>query len=204
MWLLEQGAWYEFYDRVERIPKFLQYLDVTDFRKAMNDLFKDENVGYCFEEDKIVKVGTQEFDDAVEGARTALQDEKYAEALRQFERGLDFRNGLPPDWSNAIKEAVNSVEAVLQIIYSRKGETLTKLVSEELPRDTPSNVKSLFKSLYGLGSGTVGARHASVGGNELRTARAQSLCFTLRLHCMRLQSRNWKSDSGSLIKGQQW
>lgn len=79
----------------------------------------------------------------------------------------------PADWANAIKEAVNSVEAVLRIIYSRPGESLTTIVREELPEDVPGNIKGLFKSLYGQGSGTVGARHASIGGNNPSGPRAE-------------------------------
>ncbi len=173
VWLLNSGAWYEFFDRIERIPNFLSPHDVAEYQQKVNNLLTDESIGYQFDGGKIVRVGTEEFAAAVEVARTALQDERFTEPRRQFERGLEFRNSRPPDWANAIKEAVNSVEAVLQVIYDRPGVSLTAIVSKDLPSDLPTNIKALFKSLYGQGSGTVGARHAAVGGNQPSGARTE-------------------------------
>ena len=96
-----------------------------------------------------------------------------SEPRRQFERACEFRNQRPPDWSNAIKEAVNSVEAVMQIIYNRPGVSLTTILSNDLPADVPGNIKRIIQGLYGLGSGTTGARHASVGGIEPTGPRAE-------------------------------
>lgn len=171
--LTMQGPWYKFFDALERLPKFLDYYEMEAYYSKVNDLLADENVGYRFEGNKIVRVGTEEFEDSVSDARSALSGDRFAEARRQFERGLELRNDRPADWANAIKEAVNSVEAVLQIIYSRPGESLTTIVREEFPEDVPSNIKGLFKSLYGQGSGTVGARHASIGGNNPSGPRAE-------------------------------
>ena len=171
--LLTSGLWNELFDRIERIPKFLKPYEIEDFYEKFNRLLAEESIGYYFQGDKVVPVGTEELDTVVEVARTALSSEKFAEPRRQFERGLEFRSTRPPDWANAIKEAVNSVEGVLQIIYNRPGVSLTTIVREELPADLPGNIKELFKSLYGQGSGTVGARHASIGGNEPNAARAE-------------------------------
>ena len=118
-------------------------------------------------------LGTEEFHAAIGLARIALGGERFAEPRRQFERGYDFRNRRPADWSNAIKEAVNSVEGLLQVIYSRPGVSLTTLVSENLPSELPGGIRQLFRSLYSQGSATIGARHASIGGNEPTGPRAE-------------------------------
>ena len=117
----------------------------------------------------------------------ALDDERFAEARKQFDRGLAFRNNRPPDWANAVKEAVNSVEATLQIIYQRPGVALTKLVTQNLPETVPGGVRNLFKALYSQGSGTVGARHASIGGNAPTGPRADlALHVAAALHTFAL------------------
>ena len=150
--LLSQGLWYEFFDRIERLPKFLRPYEIAEYQQKVNDLLADESIGYHFHSGKILRVGTEEFAEAVEGARTALTDERFVEPRRQFERGLEFRNSRPPDWANAIKETTISAEAVLQVIYNRPGVSLTTIVGENLPSDLPTNIKKLFKSLYGQGS----------------------------------------------------
>ena len=181
--LIAIEPWYKFFDALERIPKFLPAEQVEEYRHKINALFTEERVGYRFEEDVIVRLGTQEFHSVIEQGLTALEQERFAEARRQFERGYEFRNSLPPDWANAIKEAANSVEAVLQVIYGRPGVSLTTIVSEKFPDQVPNGVRQLFRSLYSQGSGTTGARHASIGGNDPTGARAElALHLAAALH----------------------
>ena len=114
--------WFKFLDGLERIPRFLPAELVQTYFKNMNELFADESLGYRSDSGTLVRVGAAEFHAAIETARHALQDEKFAEPRRQFERAYEFRNGFPPDWANAIKEVVNSVEAVLQVIFQGPSE----------------------------------------------------------------------------------
>lgn len=171
--LLMYEVWYRLFDAIERLPGFLSPYKSAIFQEEMNSLFADEDIGYRFDEDRIVRVGTEGFEESVSAARTALAGERFTEARKQFNRALDFRNARPPDWANAIKQAAISVEGTLQIIYSRPGAPLTTIVSEDFPQEIPRNIKSLFKSLYGQGSGTVGARHASIEGTHPTAARAE-------------------------------
>ena len=171
--LIAMKPWYRFYDALERIQLYLPDMQHLTYYKKMNALFDDEQVGYRFEVGNIVRIGTEELHSAVKAARNALQGERFAEPRRQFERGYEFRNGRPPDWPNAIKEAVNSVEAVLQVVYDRPGMALPTIVSQNFPDELPGGIKKMFRSLYSQGSGTVGARHASIGGNEPTGPRAE-------------------------------
>ena len=171
--LLTTTSLYKFFDALERIPLYLHAHNVAIYFEKMNALLADEMVGYRFESGRLVRVGTAEFQTAVVAARTALQDQRFAEPRRQFNRAYEFRNNFPPDWPNAIKEAVNSVEGVLQVIYNRPGVALPTIVNDNLPSDLPGGIKRLFGSLYSHGSGTVGARHASIGGNDPTGPRAE-------------------------------
>ena len=171
--LLAIRPWYRFFDALERIPTFLNWERIPTYHELMNALFADEQVGYRFESSRLVRVGTEEFHDAVVSARTALQGDRFAEPRRQFERAYEFRNSLPPDWANAIKEAVNSVEGALQVIYNRPGVALPTITTQHFPDHLPGGIKRMFGSLYSQGSGTVGARHASIGGNDPNGPRAE-------------------------------
>ncbi len=167
------GPWYRYLDGLERVPRFLPEELVPTYFEKMNELFADENLGYRFDSGMLVRVGTEEFHMAIDAARHSLQDEKFAEPRRQFERAYEFRNSLPPDWPNAIKEAVNSVEGVLQVIFERPGVALPAIVNDDMPSELPGGIKRMFKSLYSQGSGTVGARHAAIEGNEPTGPRAE-------------------------------
>ena len=171
--LLTTTSWYKLFDALERIPRYLQPHDLAIYFDEVNALLADEMVGYRFESGRLVRVGTEEFHTAVAAAQTALQDERFAEPRRQFHRAYEFRNSFPPDWANAIKEAVNSVEGVLQVLYDRPGVALPTIVNDNLPSDLPGGIGRLFRSLYSQGSGTVGARHASIGGNDPTGPRAE-------------------------------
>ena len=181
--LIAVEPWYKFFDALERIPKSLAEEDISSYFDKMNALFNEEQIGYRFESGAIIRLGTEEFHTTVRVAQLALRGERFAEPRRQFELGLDFRNRRPTDWANAIKEAVNSVEGVLQVIYGRPGVSMTTIISENLPADLPSGIKKLFRSLYSQGSGTVGARHASIGGTEPTGPRAElALHIAASLH----------------------
>ena len=171
--LLTFGPWYRLLDALERIPLYLSPELTALYYSEMNLLLSEEGVGYRFEYGKLTRVGAEEFHAALDQTRSALGNERFAEALRQLERAVEFRNSRPPDWANAIKEAVNSVEATLQIVYARPGVALTTISSDDFPPELPSGIRQLFRSLYSQGSGTVGARHASIGGNEPTAARAE-------------------------------
>ena len=171
--LIAVDPWHKLFDAIERIPKFLAEEDVPLYYEKMNALFSEERIGYRLDSGVIIRLGTEEFHEATRLARIALLSERFAEPRRQFERGYDFRNRRPADWSNAIKEAVNSVEGLLQVIYSRPGVSLTTIISDNLPAELPGGIRQLFKSLYSQGSGTIGARHASIGGNVPTGPRAE-------------------------------
>ena len=173
VFLLATDPWYKFFDALERISHFLPEEKHSAYYERMNALFADEHIGYRFESSSIVRVGTEEFHEVVRVAQHSLLGERFAEPRRQFERAQEFRNMLPADWANATKEAANSVEAVLQVIYNRPSATLTNIVNEDFPAEVPGNIKKLFRALYGQGSGTVGARHASIGGIEPTGPRAE-------------------------------
>lgn len=171
--LISTEPWYKFFNGLERICLFLRGEKVAAYKEKMNALFAEERIGYRFESGKIVRIGSEEFHVAVTEALNGLQGERFMEARRQFERAYEFRNGRPPDWANAIKEAVNSVEAVLQVIYQRPGVAMPTIISENFPDDLPGGIKKVFRSLYSQGSGTTGARHASIGGNVPTGPRAE-------------------------------
>ncbi len=179
--LLKTEPWFKFFDALERIPKHLSGRSSGPFNKTaiyydrMNVLLAEEHIGYRFESNRLVRVGTDEFHEAVADAWHALQDERFAKVRQQFKRACEFRDDFPPDWPNAIKEAVNSVEGLLQVIFERPGVSLSKI---PLPADLPNGIHKMFQALYVHGSQTTGSRHAGIGGEEPTGPRAELAVHT--------------------------
>lgn len=150
--------WYVFYDMCEKIA----HIEPT-FEYELNKLFHEEGIGYKMTGGRISKVGTEAFNEAVDETLKELQGPQFKAPLEQFRKALDFRNALPPDYPNAVKEAVNSIEGVLQIANGRLGVALPTILGEMQPK-FPSHFKHILKAIYGYGSASEGARHSGVGG----------------------------------------
>jgi hypothetical protein len=158
--LIHDQEWFKFYDMCERIAR---QLTTTSFEDELNKLLREEHIGYQMEEGKLQKVGSREFNQAVKDATLGLSEPKFNAALEQFEKALAFRNNMPPDYPNAVKEAVNSLEGTLQVVVNMPGTALPTLLSNLSP-SLPSSLKKIYDGLYAYGSASEGARHAGVGG----------------------------------------
>ena len=97
-------------------------------------------------------------------------------------KALGFRNSMPPDYPNAVKESVNAMEGVWQIITGRPGTALptllTGLQESDCFESLPSSLKRIYDALYGYGSGSEGARHAGVGGDVPEAEEAELIIHT--------------------------
>ena len=168
-YLLHKLEWYEFYNLCEKLDRLVERVEDWDtgrsvFEISLNKLFEEEHIGYRMEWGKVEKVGSEEFAQAEYDAREQLRESKFKIPLKQFEKALGFRNGMPPDYPNAVKEAVNAIEGVCQVIAGEPGVSLPTLLSGLHP-PLPSGLKKLYDGLYGYGSGSEGARHSNVGGH---------------------------------------
>ena len=182
--LLVKTPWLEFFDALERIPLYVDDAEVELYYDEMNALLADESIGYRFESGKLIRVGTEQFHNAVNEAQTSLQGDRFSEPRRQFEQANHFRNSVPPDWPNAIKEAVNSVEATLQVVYNQPGVAFTAIMSENFPSDLPRGIKQLFTHYTGrVAELSERATPPLAGFNQLR--RVGNWQYMLLLRCIR-------------------
>jgi len=167
-------------ERLERLigPEAVSEETMTSiFEKKLNTLFQEEYIGYCMVEGQIEKIGTGEFDQAVAEAVEQLGVPCFEVPLRQFRKALAFRNAMPPDYSNAVKEAVNAVEGVYQVVGGMPGTALPTILSGLSP-PLPSGLRKLYDGLYGYGSGSEGARHAGIGGHTPEAEEAEFIVHT--------------------------
>lgn len=172
--LIHDCEWFTFYDMCEKIA---QNMASDPFEEEFNKLLREEHVGYQMQEGKLLKTGSKEFDEAVSESRVELGGPRFAVASGQFEKALTFRNSMPPDYPNAVKEAVNAVEGMLQVVVNMPGTALPTLLSNLQP-PLPSSLKKLYDGLYAYGSASEGARHASVGGHLSTAEEAEFIIHT--------------------------
>jgi len=172
--LIHGCEWFEFYDMCERIA---QNIAPSYFEEEFNRILREEHIGYQMQEGKILKVGSREFEQAVSDARIALGEPRFESALGQFEKALAFRNSMPPDYPNAVKESVNALEGTLQVVMNMLGTALPTLLSSLAP-SLPSGLKKIYDGLYAYGSASEGARHASVGGPLPTAEEAEIIIHT--------------------------
>jgi len=175
--LIHGCEWFVFYDMCERIAQNTE-MEVEYFNYEFNELLKEERVGYQIQEGKLEKIGSEEFNQAVSESRIQLGDPRFVVASKQFEKALDFRNSMPPDYPNAVKEAVNALEGTLQVVLNMKGTALPTLLSNLEP-PLPSSLKKLYDGLYAYGSASEGARHASIGGHVSTAEEAELIIHTV-------------------------
>jgi len=149
----------------------------TYFETLLNNLFQEENVGYQIHDGNINKAGSDEFDAAIGDAVESLQDSLHSAPHRQLTKALAFRNSLPPDYPNAVKEAVNAVEGTWQVVVDMPGVALPTILTSLDPK-LPSGLKKLYDGLYGYASGSEGARHSSVGGHVPTGEEAELIIHT--------------------------
>lgn len=169
--LIHGLEWYEFYDLCEKIARLAEIKEVgyvsgtyeSIFANKLNKLFQEESIGYHMMDSYIEKIGSEEFKEATETGLKLLQDPKFRIPSEQYEKALSFRNGFPPDYPNAVKEAVNAVEGTLQVAANRPGVAAPTILTDLNPR-LPSHIERIVKEIYGFGSAAQGARHAGVGG----------------------------------------
>lgn len=171
--------WWQFYDICEVVKTVPDSADKkVKLTQKINTLFQEERLGYKFRDDQIEKIGSEEFDQAILQAIEQQQiGPRFEVPLHQLNKALTFRNSMPPDYPNSVKEAVNAVEGVWQVIKEMPGTALPTVLSN-LDPPLPDGLKKIYIGLYGYGSGSEGARHAGVGGHTVDAEEAE-----LIVHC---------------------
>ncbi len=102
-------------------------------------------------------------------ANDALQDELGPVRI-QWLKAKNFVYTTTPDFENAIKESVNSIESTLMILMNRPNESLGKLIKNaQLDKD----IERLISQVYGIASNMDFVRHGGTSSMKLTKAEAE-------------------------------
>ena len=133
--------------------------EFPDFIDELNDLFKEEFVGYRMIEDQITPISD---DIEVSEIKQGLNIQ-YDGCKSHIKKALALlSNREKPDYKNSIKESISAVESICKIITKDSKATLGKAVNqlEKNGLNIHPSLISAFSKLYGYTSDEGGIRHA--------------------------------------------
>jgi len=122
MCLIENAEWYQVYDVIEVLVKFIEgklgYDNAVQFASQINDLFVDTGAGWQLKPGEGVVIrGDAEFEEAVERAQTSLSKANYGVAEGEIREALhDISRRPEPDLTGAIHHALGALESTARYL----------------------------------------------------------------------------------------
>jgi hypothetical protein len=89
---------------------------------------------------------------------------------RQWQKAKDFIYAANPDYENAIKEAINSIESCLKILLNEPIKTLGYLIKSD---KIDADITKLVSQAYGIASNKNGIRHGGTSIENLSKDEAE-------------------------------
>jgi hypothetical protein len=182
--------WYEVYDLIEFIVNNHAIMtrespgyEVSgrhDVKKAdlliiLNQLFERELSGYRFISDLLSPIADKLEVEEIETAINLSEKLDLLGVREHIRTALELLGKKPePDYRNAIKEAISSVESIVKLISGSNSQgidgALDKLAQKT---DIHGGLMSGFKKLYGYSSNENGIRHAILEQPSIGFAEAK-------------------------------
>lgn len=176
--------WYKIYDLVEHVAKFLQNQPIKELSKywhyIINQKLKKHFAPYRLIEEGLVIPVTNETE--IKEIENALRNAygRYNPVYESLKKSLKhLSDKTDPDYANAIKESINALESLANIILGTEGRSLTSIHQKLCSKlSCPKFVEKQIKDLYDWASenpirhGT-GKILAGVGQEEARLVIVQ-------------------------------
>lgn len=147
----------------ERVYELVEFMacsaGIVRFTHQCNLVLERERSAYRFVGDRLVQITKTEDMEAVEGALRATEKSRGPHAhLKEALCLLTDRKD--PDYRNSIKESINAVEAMVNLINGGKA-TLGEALRKVHPKvGLHRALEEAFRKLYGWTSDSQGIRHA--------------------------------------------
>lgn len=172
--------WWHFYDICEVVWDMLHteryYNDDSEkFAIEVNTLFREEQLGFEFNEGKIEKVGSGFIDAQVKEVRYLLKEPELKGAGQQFEKAIRALNARPsPDKENCVKDAIGAIESVVRIVTNNEKAMLDDVIKNAARRGViPKPLDQTFIKLYAYRGNQPGVAHGAVGESIVTVEEAE-------------------------------
>jgi hypothetical protein len=132
-------------------------------------LFEEEGLAFEFSDGLVRRRGRKHSVDMATKAQVVLGDPRLANARKHYDKALQFfRNPAKPDYENAVKEAVCSVEAAGKTLFpAAKAATLgdlAKWLAATKDVSVPKALTQTIVGIYAYRSGGDGVGHGGAAG----------------------------------------
>ncbi|MCY4526092.1 MAG: hypothetical protein OXB89_05735 [Anaerolineaceae bacterium] len=159
---LDSSEWYEIYDLIEAVLKFLgdEDMDKSFFTDECNLILQEEMSGYRLVGKRFVAITCEEEIRAVENALEVSP----TPVKQHLERGLELLSDpKEPDYRNSIKESISAIETLCRKITEKRRTTLGEALKEIRKNEIVEVHEALavgFEKIYGWTSDADGIRHS--------------------------------------------
>ncbi len=151
------GDWYDVYDLIEFTSQFFQD---DDFDSNINSVLERELSGYRLITHIISPITDKQQISAIENALSATS--AFSGINKHLTTALEMLSDRKsPDHRNSIKESINAVEGICQLIANDSKAELgkaLKVIETKMP--IHEAMKKAFLAMYGYTSDSSGIRHA--------------------------------------------
>jgi hypothetical protein len=132
-------------------------------------LFLEENLGLEFRNGVVERRGRHHTSTQMSRAYIVLGDPRLESARKHFNKGLRyFQHASEPDYENAVKESICSVEAAARALFPTAGSKtlgdILKFITGTDPGKLPNSLAKTFHGLYGFRNSGEGVAHGGATG----------------------------------------
>lgn len=152
--LLENCKWYEVYDIIEAIYKYLYesaYAEADKFERNINKFFIKNGIGWKLNNGLLEIRGAEYFEESVKEAIETLQDENKDIAKDEINKALQDLSKRPePDLTGAVQHSMAALECIARDVAD-SNDTLGSLIRRNRSL-FPSPLDSAVEKLWGFAS----------------------------------------------------
>ena len=174
--LIMNCQWWQFYDICEVLWQGLEYeCEKDSFSEEVNNLFKEEHLGFELRAGKVEKFGSGFVDAHIKEARCLLEEPEFKGADEHFEKAIKALNTRPnPDVENCIKDAVSAIKSVGRIIVNDEKALLSDIIKEMAKNKIiPKPLDKAIQKVYAYRGDQPGVAHGLVGASKVTIDEAE-------------------------------
>ncbi|MBP2312620.1 AbiJ-NTD4 domain-containing protein [Azospirillum soli] len=151
--LVWNAPWHRVYDIAESFYNRLAHADQErgrEFEDRLNDLFRENGIGWAMENGRIVTRGSETFAEASKQASRMLIDAGRETAAREMHEALaDLSRRPVADITGAIQHSMAALECVARDILNQPTKTLGQIISD---LSLPKPLDAALEKLWGFAS----------------------------------------------------
>ncbi len=177
--IINTCLWWQFYDICEVMWDTISSGDfvseIGKFSKEVNELFREEQLGFKLSNGKVQKIGSGFIDANINETRFLLKEPEFKSADELFEKAIKALNERPkPDVENCIKDAVSAIESIARILTNNEKALLSDFIKESVQNNViPKPLDQTFQKIYAYRGNEPGVAHGAIKPSKVTEDEAE-------------------------------